>query len=83
MRFDPAVLTAKAGQPIQVTLDNGGQIAHDFSMTDGLAQPVTITAQPGQKATVTFTVDKPGTYTYVCNQAGHEQTGMKGTLTVQ
>jgi uncharacterized cupredoxin-like copper-binding protein len=83
MKFDPASLTAKAGQPIHVTLDNsGGQIAHDFAMTDGVAQPVSITAQPGQTATVTFTIAKPGTSTYVCNQPGHEQAGMKGALTV-
>jgi uncharacterized cupredoxin-like copper-binding protein len=82
MKFDPPSLTARAGQPIQVTLDNGGQIAHDFAMTDGVAQPVSITAQPGQTATATFTIAKPGTYTYVCNQPGHEQAGMKGTLTI-
>jgi uncharacterized cupredoxin-like copper-binding protein len=83
MKFDPPTLTAKAGQPIQVTLDNRGQIAHDFAMTDGVAQPISITAQAGQTATVTFTIATPGTYTYVCNQPGHEQAGMKGTLTVQ
>jgi plastocyanin/transposase-like protein len=78
MKFDPATLTAKAGQRIQMTLDNSGQLAHDFAMTEGVAEPVTITAQPGQKATVTFTIDNPGTYTYVCSQPGHEQAGMKG-----
>ena len=35
MRFDPPTLTAKAGQPIQVTLDNSGQLLHDFSITEG------------------------------------------------
>jgi uncharacterized cupredoxin-like copper-binding protein len=83
MRFDPATLTARAGQPIQVTLKNSGQLAHDFDITDGVAQPVKITAQAGQTATATFTIDKPGTYTFFCSQPGHEQAGMKGTLTVQ
>jgi uncharacterized cupredoxin-like copper-binding protein len=83
MRFEPATLNARAGQPIQLTLDNTGQIVHDFRMTEGVAQPVTATAQPGQKATVTFTVPRPGTYTFVCSQPGHEQAGMKGTLVVQ
>jgi uncharacterized cupredoxin-like copper-binding protein len=82
MKFDPPSLTARAGQPIQVTLDNGGQIVHDFAMTDGVAQPVSIIAQPGQTAVVTFTIAAPGTYTYVCKQPGHEQAGMKGTLTI-
>ena len=84
MKFDPATLTAKAGQPIQLTLDNSSdQLAHDFYITDGVPQPITISAQPGQKAAGTFTIDKPGSYTYYCNQPGHEQAGMKGTLTVQ
>src|SRR5207244_9168348 len=40
MKFDPPTLTAKAGQPIQVTLDNTGQLLHDFSITEGVSQPV-------------------------------------------
>jgi plastocyanin len=83
MKFDPPTLTAKAGQPIQVTLDNTGQTLHDFSIAEGVSQPVKDTAQPGQKAVTTFTIDKPGTYTYFCSQPGHEQAGMKGTLTIQ
>jgi nitrite reductase (NO-forming) len=83
MRFDPATLTARAGQPIQVTLRNSGQLPHDFDITEGVAQPVKVTAQPGQTAIATFTIDKPGTYTYFCSHPGHEQAGMKGTLTVQ
>jgi uncharacterized cupredoxin-like copper-binding protein len=83
MKFDPATLTAKAGQPIQLTLSNSGQIAHDFAMKDGVASPITSTAQAGQKASVTFIIAKPGTYSYICSQPGHEQAGMKGTLTIQ
>src|SRR2546425_7480888 len=53
MKFDPATLTAKAGQPIQVTLDNRGQLVHDFDISDGPAQPVKISAQPSQTASAT------------------------------
>jgi uncharacterized cupredoxin-like copper-binding protein len=83
MKFDPPTLSARAGQPIQVTLKNSGQLAHDFDITDGVAQPVKITAAPGQTASATFTIDKPGSYTYVCSQPGHQEAGMKGTLNVQ
>jgi plastocyanin len=83
MRFDPATLSAKAGQPMQVTLDDAGALVHDFTVSEGVSQPVTSVAQPGQKAVTTFTIDKPGTYTYFCSQPGHEQAGMKGTLTIQ
>ena len=55
----------------------------DFDITEGVPQPIKISAQPGQKATGTFTIDTPGSYSYFCSQPGHEQAGMKGTLTVQ
>ena len=58
MKFDPPTLSAKAGQPIQVTLDNTGQLVHDFSVTEGVSQPVKTIAQPGQKAVTTFTIDE-------------------------
>ena len=83
MKFDPPTLSGKAGQPIQVTLENTGALVHDFSITEGVSQPIKSIAQPGQKAVATFTIDKPGTYTYFCSQPGHEQAGMKGTLTIQ
>ena len=83
MKFDPPTLCAKAGQPIQLTLDNTGPWVDDFSSTDGVPPPISVTAQPGQKAVTTFTLDKPGMYTYFYNQPGHEQAGMKGTLTIQ
>ncbi len=83
LRFDPPTLTAKAGQPITITVNNTGQSLHDFSMTDGPDQPVKVLAQPGQKATGTFTITKPGTYTFFCSQPGHQAAGMQGTLTVQ
>ncbi len=36
----------------------------------------------GQSTTAEFTV-KPGTYTFYCSLPGHEEAGMKGTLTVK
>src|ERR1700716_47842 len=50
MKFDPPTVSAKAGQPIQVTLDNTGALVHDFRITEGVSQPIKSIAQPGQKA---------------------------------
>ncbi len=84
LRFEPTTLTARAGQPIQITLDNGGQVQHDLTLTLTGAPQVQVLAQPGQKATSQpFTIDKPGSYAFVCMQPGHEAAGMKGTLIVQ
>jgi uncharacterized cupredoxin-like copper-binding protein len=82
-KFDPPPLSARAGQPIQVTLDDTGALVNDFSITEGVSQPIESIAQPGQKAVAAFTINKPSTYTYFCSEPGHEQAGMKGTLTIQ
>ncbi|MDQ6670684.1 MAG: plastocyanin/azurin family copper-binding protein [Chloroflexota bacterium] len=82
-KFDPPTMTVKAGEPVQLTFKNTGQILHDWSLAQGAAQPVKIEAAGGQSASGTFTIDKPGTYTYICAQPGHESAGMKGTITVQ
>jgi len=83
MNFDPKNITLKAGQPVQVTLQNAGNIPHDFTLTSGVASPVKIQANGGQTARATFTIDQPGTYTFICSVPGHESNGMRGTLTVQ
>jgi uncharacterized cupredoxin-like copper-binding protein len=83
LRFDPATVTVKAGQPLQVTFQNGGQILHDFTVQEGLANPVVITADGGKSGTATLTFDKPGTYKFFCSQPGHDAAGMHGTITVQ
>jgi uncharacterized cupredoxin-like copper-binding protein len=81
-RMNPATITVKAGQPLQVTFQNGGEILHDFTAQQGLAKPVTILEQGGQSGTATITYDKPGTYKFFCSQPGHDELGMHGTITV-
>ncbi len=83
LKFEPATLTVKAGQPITLTFANSGQTVHDWTLTQFAAQPVKITAAGGQSASATFTLDRPGTYTFICSQPGHEAGGMKGTITAQ
>lgn len=83
MSFDPSSLTVHAGQPVQLTLQNEGQMPHDFTLSDGLNQPVKITAAGGQTASGTFTIDKPGTYSFECSMPGHASEGMRGTITAQ
>jgi uncharacterized cupredoxin-like copper-binding protein len=82
-RMNPATISVRAGQPLQVTFQNGGEIAHDFTTQQGLGKPVTILEQGGQSGTATVTFDKPGTYKFFCAQPGHDQLGMHGTITVQ
>lgn len=81
MRFEPAVITVKAGTPVTITVENVGRVNHDFTVR-GLDTPVRIAAGPGQSASATFTPDKPGTYETYCSVPGHEAAGMKGQLVV-
>jgi plastocyanin len=83
LKFEPSSITVKAGQHVTLTLSNTGQTVHDWSLTQGVAQPVKISAAGGALAAGTFTIDRPGTYTFTCSQPGHEAGGMKGTLTAQ
>jgi plastocyanin len=81
MQFTPSSFAVQAGQPVELTLDNVGDgMAHDFTLTEGVAQPVKIEASGGQQAKATFTIDKPGTYTFTCSQPMHGLAGMKGTI---
>jgi uncharacterized cupredoxin-like copper-binding protein len=82
MRFDPATLTARANQPVSVTLDLlGAVLVHDFVIDGVGGQRVQILAQPHQQASGQFTLPA-GTYPFYCSQPGHREAGMVGTLTV-
>ena len=83
MSFDPPSVTVRAGQPVELTLQNKGQVPHDFTLADGLSQPVKVTAMGGQTANATFIFEKPGTYSFECSMPGHAAAGMRGMITAQ
>ena len=83
MRFEPSSLTVRTGEPVTLTFDNAGRMPHDFTLTQGVSRRVQAVADGGQRATVTFTLEQPGTYSFVCSVPGHEAAGMKGTITAQ
>jgi nitrite reductase (NO-forming) len=83
MSFDPSTMTVHAGQPVELTLDNTGAMPHDFSLTEGVSEPVKIAASGGQRASGTFTIETPGTYAFDCSMPGHAAAGMRGTITAQ
>jgi nitrite reductase (NO-forming) len=83
MQFAPRSLTVRAGQPVELTLRNGGGIPHDFALAEGASDPVKIEAQGGQAARGAFTIDTPGTYPFVCTVPGHAAAGMTGTITAR
>jgi nitrite reductase (NO-forming) len=83
MKFEPDAISVRAGQPLELTLRNAGQSAHDFTLSQGVAQPVKLVVNGGETASGTFTMDQPGTYTFECSMPGHAIAGMRGTIIAQ
>jgi len=71
-------LTAKPGK---VTLEstNDSSVPHDISLQGG---PQGKQVSGGQTSRIVVNL-KPGSYTFYCSVPGHEQAGMKGTLSVK
>ena len=53
---------------------------HDIAIKGGAARAQVV--QGGKTSKITANL-KPGSYTFYCTVPGHEQAGMKGTLTVK
>ena len=80
-KYEPATLTVPAGE-VRFAIRNTGNIEHEFEIFKGDTVVDEIEGLlPGQTKELTVTLE-PGEYTYVCKLAGHEEQGMKGTLTV-
>jgi plastocyanin len=61
--FEPAELTAKAGQMVEITLDNsGGQLDHSWVLAKkGVDKDTAVAIQKGESANVAFEMEvKPG-----------------------
>jgi uncharacterized cupredoxin-like copper-binding protein len=79
MWFDPDTIEATAGEPVNLTVVNGGDVFHDLTIDELDLQ---IDVDPGQRATAGLEIDDPGEYDYYCSVPGHAGAGMRGTLTV-
>ena len=75
--YEPATLSATAGEEVTLELTNGGEQPHTFTI-DGLVDSMEVAA--GESATVTFTPAEAGTLTFFCTV--HGQATMSGELTV-
>jgi len=82
-KFDPSTISAPNGKVVFFIV-NSGTISHDFIIRDGSGARVGGSELISAGDSSSFTVDsiKAGTYTYYCDQPGHEASGMKGTLTI-
>ncbi len=82
LAFQQTSLSAQAGK-VTIDFTNASPVAHNVTVaeTSGKVLGATKTFTGGKAST---SVDlKSGTYTFYCSVPGHEQAGMKGTLTVK
>ncbi|HEY4888591.1 MAG TPA: cupredoxin domain-containing protein [Candidatus Dormibacteraeota bacterium] len=82
-KFDPSTISAPSGKVV-FYLVNAGTTSHDMIIRDSSNNRLNGSELISAGDTFVFTVDSipPGTYTYFCDQSGHEASGMKGTLTI-
>ncbi len=83
-QFDPASINAPSGKVV-FFLVNSGSVAHDLVVTkksDNSRVGASELVSAGDSSV--FTIDNlpAGDYIILCDQPGHEASGMKGTLTV-
>jgi plastocyanin len=78
--YDPAALTGRVGQAINLTLENTGVLEHNFVIDEFNLHLGPI--QGGQSSSGSLTPNTAGTFTYYCDVPGHREAGMEGTLTV-
>jgi plastocyanin len=77
LRFTPSRITAKAGR-FNVRFQ-AQDIFHTFVIQGVHGE---LDSQPGTTAGGSFTVTRPGTYTFYCSVPGHRAAGMQGTILV-
>jgi plastocyanin len=79
--FTPSTITVPAGA-VTLSIRNGGSQEHEFEIFKGdtvVDEVEGIVPGLTKNATVTLAA---GEYTFLCKLNGHDQLGMKGTLTV-
>jgi plastocyanin len=82
-KFDPSTISAPSGKVV-FYLVNGGTTSHDMVIRDSSNNRIDGSELISAGDTFVFTVNNisAGAYTYFCDQAGHEASGMHGTLTI-
>ena len=98
MRFEPAALTVKRGEPITFVVTNAGVVVHEFfvgteaEQVDHAAEMAMtemshdhgngISVDAGETRSLTMTFPEAGAQLVGCHEIGHYDAGMSGTLTV-
>lgn len=77
--FQPERLTIDAGESVNLTLVNRGQLLHDLSIPE---LGIDLVAAPGETTTTGLEVIEAGEYRILCTVPGHAQAGMSAWMVV-
>ncbi|HWQ24947.1 MAG TPA: plastocyanin/azurin family copper-binding protein [Gaiellaceae bacterium] len=80
LAFDTRTLRAEAGK-VTIAMRNPSPLPHNVAIKGNGVDVVGKVVLQGGTSIVTAEL-RPGTYTFYCSVPGHEEAGMKGTLTV-
>jgi uncharacterized cupredoxin-like copper-binding protein len=78
LAFQSKSAEAKAGK-VTLRSKNDSSVPHNIALKDGPEGPI---VQGGKTSEISTNL-KRGSYTFYCSVPGHEQAGMKGSLTVR
>lgn len=83
--FAPAELKFTAGGKVKITLANQGALDHTWILKDDSGKDLSpkLEAKVGQTKSIEFTAPAAGTYTAVCDVAGHKEQGMIAKVAIQ
>lgn len=83
LKYDTTKLNANAGA-VTIALTNKSAVPHDVAVKNSAGKVLGTSQEITKSATDLKIKDLPaGSYTFFCTVPGHEQAGMKGTLTVK
>jgi plastocyanin len=82
LKFDKNQLTAPAGT-VTITMTNPAPVPHNVALRGNGVDEKGDVVQGKQKSTVEAKVQPGASYEFYCSVPGHEQGGMKGTLTIK
>ena len=80
-KFDPSNIVVPHGKVVFYVV-NAGTVAHDMIVADGSGNRVAGSDLVSSGEATVLTIDNlaAGTYSFYCDQPGHRDSGMQGTL---
>lgn len=93
LRFEPDSIDVEPGQTIEFVITNVADVDHEFVLGPAHVHggmdhenmsgtEMTGTISPGETKTVVWAFSEPGEVTFACYIAGHNESGMTGTVKI-